>query len=120
MGLFCYFRYIIDSRIEEQVTLDRLTSIPMPHRGATPTLRPRSSDEPSKDVLQTDQSTSGKNMSSIEWLKAGLKTNSKGELVMSRRMRMRAKYRAAYSTLSDDEKVLYEKWQGTITNGKVT
>jgi hypothetical protein len=58
----------------------------MPHRGATPTLRPRSCDKPSKDVLQSDKSTSGKNMSSIEWLKAGLKTNSKGELVMSRQM----------------------------------
>jgi hypothetical protein len=86
MGLFCCIRYIIDSRIEGLVTLDRLTSIPMPHRGATPTLRPRSCDDTSKDVLQSEKSTSGKNMSSIEWLKAGLKTNCKGGLVMSRQM----------------------------------
>jgi hypothetical protein len=77
-------RYIIDGKMENDVAISRLTTIAMPHRRATAQLRPRpeiSAPDPARvSDLPTTQ------ISSIEWLKKGLKTNAKEELTLRRAM----------------------------------
>lgn len=70
--------------------MNRITTIPMPHRGATPTLRPREvrpvKGVGKEDAEQTQRNTAIQKKSNIDWLKVALDTNSKGELVMTRKM----------------------------------
>ncbi len=77
-------RYVIDGKTENDVTLDRLTTIPMPHRGASPQLRPRVEIETSVTDIVSDPEAH--KLSSVEWLKKGLRTNKKDELVLRRCM----------------------------------
>jgi hypothetical protein len=56
----------------------------MPHRRASAQLRPRVEDENTITESISDQPTA--QASSIEWLKKGLKTNAKDELVLRRSM----------------------------------
>jgi hypothetical protein len=76
--------------VENNVTMNRITTIPMPHKGATPMLRPREvrtgSGVGKGDGQPTQGNTAIQKRSNIDWLKVALDTNSKGELVMTRKM----------------------------------
>ena len=56
----------------------------MPHRGASPQLRPRVDIKTS--VSDTVSDPEAHKLSSVEWLKKGLRTNKKDELVLRRCM----------------------------------
>ncbi len=77
-------RYIIDGKTENRVALSRLTTIAMPHRRATAQLRPRREISAPEEARVCDKATN--NISNIEWLKKGLKTNAKEELTLRRTM----------------------------------
>jgi hypothetical protein len=83
--MFCIPRYILDGRKERNIELSRLTSIPMPHRNAMATLRAKKATSlPSAMVPKALRNLA--RLNNIECLKSGLKTNSKGEFVLTRRM----------------------------------
>ena len=81
---FSNIRHIIDNKIEKHIALQRITTIPMPHRRASAQLRPRA--EIQSSVTEIEEDAEAPKRSSVEWLKMGLKTNAKGELVMRRCM----------------------------------
>ncbi len=67
-------RYVLTRRVEKMVPLSRLTSIIMPHHGATSTLRPRSDKMTTAEASAKDTSRSSdmRSWTAIKLLKHGL------------------------------------------------
>jgi hypothetical protein len=76
--ILCHFgitvRYVLTRRVEKMVPLSRLTSIIMPHHGATSTLRPRSEKISTAEVgaKETSRSSDMRSWTAIKLLKHGL------------------------------------------------
>ena len=64
-------KYVLDGRSEKFITIDRLTTIPMPYRRENATLRPRSSARPSTAAQSTEQNVF-RQLNEVERLYKGL------------------------------------------------
>jgi hypothetical protein len=67
-------RYVLDGTHEAGINLNRITTIPMPHRGKQAVLRTRNTDAPAATVTAIQKTVFAK-MSSIDLLKWGLHNN---------------------------------------------
>jgi hypothetical protein len=65
-------RFVLDGKIEQAISIDRLTTIPMPHRGTKATLRDR---PPRAEFVAAVEKSVYERMSSLDLLKWGLLYN---------------------------------------------